>query len=563
MLHSHGVDSLTATSEHLAAIADLGQGAKRLVTLSIADRQRLLRDCLDGVQQTWENWIEQAWQAKRIPAADPARAEDIMTGPLPTVRYLTLLHQSLTDLAHGSRPRLPAAPYELRGRLRVPVFPTHSLFDRQLFRPIHAHVVMPAGVTEESMFGDCLRKATGCAGQEPAITLVLGAGNVSSIPITDALTKIFQQNEAVLLKMNPVNEYVGPIFEKAFAPLIDADLLRIAYGGADVGASLISNNSIDGVHITGSNRTHDAIVWGDTQQEQRDRKAAETPLLQKPITSELGNVSPWIVVPGQYSKQQLRFQAENIVASITSNASFVCVATKMVITHKDWPQREQFLDMVEGILSDTPRRFAYYPGARERYARFAKRTPDQHEYLPWTFRRDVDPRTDPRLFQEESFVCVCGETPLTANSPSDFLNRAVDFANQRMWGTLSAAMTVPLDFQTRFRDELGASIDRLKYGTVGINQWPGVAFALMSTSWGAYPGSALEDIQSGIGSVHNTYLLERPEKTVLSSPLTIFPKPMWFSTHRCPESVARSLQRLYLSPTVWRLPRILANAIRG
>ena len=47
--------------------------------------------------------------------------------------------------------------------------------------------------------------------------LVLGAGNVSSIPATDTISKVFQEGQVVLLKMNPVNEYLGPIFERLFA----------------------------------------------------------------------------------------------------------------------------------------------------------------------------------------------------------------------------------------------------------------------------------------------------------------------------------------------------------
>ena len=58
-------------------------------------------------------------------------------------------------------------------------------------------------------------------------------------------------------------------------------------------------------------------------------------------------------------------------------------------------------------------------------------------------------------------------------------------------------------------------------------------------------------------------VLDEPEQTVVSSPLTIFPKPMWFSTHRCPEAIARKLIRLYLQPTWWRLPSLLINAMRG
>lgn len=36
------------------------------------------------------------------------------------------------------------------------------------------------------------------------------------------------------LQMSPVNFYLGPLFEKALGPLIEAGALRIVYGGREV-----------------------------------------------------------------------------------------------------------------------------------------------------------------------------------------------------------------------------------------------------------------------------------------------------------------------------------------
>ena len=549
----------TIDNQELSALRN---GAQRLVRMSVRKRRELLRGCVTGVEATWRRWVADAWEAKQISPGAGARAEDILTGPVATVRYLQLLDRTLADIEKQGEPILPGEPVASASGLRVPVFPTKSLYDRLLFGPFAAHVRMPAGVTKQSLFGENVARVSGESLDEPCVAVVLGAGNVSAIPITDALTKIFQNNQSVLLKMNPVNQYVGHVCEKAFSPLIDADLLRIVYGDGAVGSEYIASHHIDCVHVTGSDRTHDAIVWGRTPEERAQRKASNTPLLEKPITSELGNVSPWIIVPGLYSQKELHFQAENVVASVTNNASFNCIATKMLITSRDWPQREQFLDIVEGILAAQPRRYAYYPGAADRFARFAGHVPESDQ-LPWTMLRDVDPVESQHLFREESFVCVFGETSLSAESAMAFLSAAVDFANEQMWGTLSAALTVPREFAKRKSAALDLAIERLRYGIVGINQWPGVAFALMSTPWGAYPGSTLHDVQSGIGSVHNTFMLDRPEKTVLSSPLTIFPKPIWFSTHRRPEAVATSLTDLYMHPSIWRLPSVLSSALFG
>ncbi|MGI9324851.1 MAG: hypothetical protein ACR2PZ_06495, partial [Pseudomonadales bacterium] len=138
------------TTEIHNAIADLRRGATRLVTMPVAERQRLLRECISGVEQHWEHWCEEAWIAKRIPPGEAARAEDMMTAVLPTLRHLQLLHQTLDDIAHHGQPRLPAEPFEAGGRLRVPVFPTTSLFDRLLFGPIRAHVRAPADSSSDA-----------------------------------------------------------------------------------------------------------------------------------------------------------------------------------------------------------------------------------------------------------------------------------------------------------------------------------------------------------------------------------------------------------------------------
>lgn len=108
-----------------------------------------------------------------------------------------------------------------------------------------------------------------------------------------------------------------------------------------------------------------------------------------------------------------------------------------------------------------------------------------------------------------------------------------------------------------------ASLDRLRYGSICINQWSGLAYGLISPPWGAYPGSRLDHVESGMGHVHNTYLLEDVEKTILSGPLVNFPHPIWFSNHRKGLDVARQLLKLYYSPSVFRLPSLLASALSG
>ncbi len=549
-----------STAEELdRALFGLRQAAKRWARQSLDARVALIDRCIAGVTAVAAEWVEAACRAKRIPATSPARAEEIVAGPVATIRQLRLLARTFADLQATGRPCLPGKVQFVQGQARVPIFPTPELFDSLLFRPMTAEAWLQRDVEPDRLHGDQVSRLLHGEG-DSRVVVVLGAGNVSSIPATDALSKIFAESHPVLLKMNPVNAYLGPIFERAFESLIASDLLRIVYGGADVGSYLVGHAQTDEVHITGSIGSHDAIVWGSSEDEQQRRKKASEPLLQKRITSELGNVSPWAIVPGRYSPAQLRAQAESVVASITNNASFNCVATKVIVTNRNWSQRSEFCDLVSERLAGTPRRYAYYPGAADRYERFAGTRPDDSEWLPWTLLRNVDPDRSPELLQSESFVGVCAEVVLDADSPTDFLRQAVEMLNRRLWGSLAATITLPPGFQREMPQELDDALRALRYGVIGLNQWAGVAFAWMSPPWGGHPCGTLADAQSGIGTVHNTYLLDRPEKTILRAPLILRPKPIWFTSHRHPESLAWNLWELYRRPSATRLPSLLWRA---
>ena len=106
-------------------------------------------------------------------------------------------------------------------------------------------------------------------------------------------------------------------------------------------------------------------------------------------------------------------------------------------------------------------------------------------------------------------------------------------------------------------------IEDLRYGTIGINHWPALSYALMSTPWGGYPGGTIHDPMSGIGWVHNTYMFDKAVKTVLEGPLTMFPKPLWFPTNRAAEPMVWKVLELYHDPTIWRLLGLLLTAIMG
>ncbi|WP_010587928.1 aldehyde dehydrogenase family protein [Schlesneria paludicola] len=547
-----------------AAVSELQSRSRSIQRVSIDDRVRLCRESLSGMVDIVDEWIQTGARLKQCPGDTSVLAEELLSGPAVIARQLRLTMQTLEAIKSAPAPRLPGSIQRLKnGQLAVPVFPAAGLFDSLTFSGLTARVRMQPGIDVETIHGN--RVNTARDGVLSGITAVLGAGNVSSIPVTDCLNRIMFEGRQVVLKMNPVNQSLASVIERAFSPLVRAGLLRIVTGGAAVGAQLIHDAAIDDVHLTGSVATHDSIVWGRTHDEQQQRKHANDPLFTKPVTSELGNVSPWIIVPGRYSSRELHSQARHLVASITNNASFNCLTTRVIVTWKQWEQRSQFLELLNVYLSETPRRPAWYPGAAERYERFAANAiqPDKDNCLPWTLLPDQSAHERPELFQVESFTCVCAETSLGGASPSDFLATATDFLNDVVFGSLCASVTFPRAFRHEHSADVERCLLRLRYGTVCVNQWSGLAYGLVSPPWGAYPGATLNNVDSGIGNVHNMYLLDQYEKTVLEGPLINFPKPVWFAGHKTALSVAKHLFGLYDHTSIARLPSLFAAALMG
>ena len=552
------IDAVSKAVEELQQRSRVGQ------CITLEDRVRLCRECLDGLVNIADEWIHTGARIKQCPDNTGVLAEEMLSGPAVISRQLRLTMQTLSTLKQSTRPHLPGRVQRLpNGQLAVPVFPTAGLFDSVTFSGLKGRVHLPVDVAESDLHGRLLDVVRG--GALGGITAVLGAGNVSSIPVTDCLNRIMFDGRQVVLKMNPVNQQFAEPIERAFAPLLQHGLLRILTGGSDVGQQLVHHPGISDVHVTGSVTTHDAIVWGDTPEVRHQRKQANDPLLKKPVTSELGNVSPWIIVPGRYSQAQLHSQARHLVASMTNNAGFNCLTTRLIVTWDRWEQRNEFIALLEHYLAQTPMRPLWYPGAADRYRRFTGTNvePDENNCLPWKLLKNQSKQERPELYEEESFVCVCAESPLDAASPTDFLEKATDFVNDEVFGSLCASVTFPNPFGREHPAEKARCLERLRYGTVCVNQWSGLAYGLVSPPWGAYPGANINNIDSGIGNVHNTYLIDRYEKFVLEGPLINFPKPVWFADHKTALSVAKELFALYDQTSMTRLPSLFASALRG
>lgn len=531
--------------------------------LSAAERVPFLRSAIEGTRAIAREWVTRAAGVKQIRPDSDLAGQEWVSGPMTTVRGLRLFAEAL---AAGGQPRPPATWRRADGQIVARVLPATSI-ERAIFSGLTAEVWIQQGCPATQ--GRIYQQKASEPHARGRVCLVLGAGNIGAIPPLDVVSKLVIEDEVVLLKMNPVNEYLEPLFRRAFGMLVDAGFVEIVSGPPQLGEYLCQHPLVDSIHLTGSDRTHDAIVWGPAPG-RAARKAAGAPVIDKTVTSELGCVTPVIVAPGRWSSADIAFQARHVASMVAHNASFNCTAAKVLLVASGWPQRQAFLDAVRTALSKMTSRVAYYPGAQERYARFMARYPHAEVVgqtgsgvVPWTVAWDVPAAAGEEALSAEAFCGVLSVVTLTGNSVDSFLPAAVSFANDAVWGNLSCVLLVDGETARAHAPVIDQAVARLEYGGIGVNAWTGANFSLGCTSWGAFPGNTLDDIRSGRGTVHNSFLFDHPEKSVVRAPFRIRPTPIWFTDHRGLAVLGERLTRFEAKPSWLDLPGVAAAALRG
>jgi acyl-CoA reductase-like NAD-dependent aldehyde dehydrogenase len=558
------------------AVATLARGSAAWVERSPADRSLLACATARATAAAADAWVAAAVGIKagglgpRAAVPPAIVAEETATGPLATLRLLLITARAFADVAQSGRPRLPRAAVSPRSdagparRIEVDLLPASgpggSLHDSATFAGHRA-------TTRCGVAGDLADFAAACreeAARRPrtgGVAVVLGAGNVTGLAAGDCISQIFEHGRGVLLKLHPLHAPLAPVLAAALAPLVEAHLLVIVCGGAEVAREAVACPRLDHVHLTGSAAAFESLVWGGP------RREGATPLLSQSITCELGNISPWIVVPGRYTSRQLAAQADMVAASIINNTSFNCIATKLVVTAGAWEQREAWLELVRRRLASVPARPAWVPGATATWAEIAAESPPPDGTLPWVFRTGIDPDRDPQFTAREWFVPVVAEMPLAAGSIAAFCT-AVESLLARLPGSLAASVTLPPQTPAPDRARLERLIDGLPFGVVAVNTWSALAYSFGCVPWGGYPGGTLAEPRSGIGHVHDPLLLPAVHTTIVRGPLASRMTPAWFPWHRHAARLARGMIDVYganarggrgLGPLLRMLPEVLTG----
>jgi aldehyde dehydrogenase (NAD(P)+) len=557
------------------ATGELQVGVRRWAALSLADRAALLDEVQAATAGVAELWMRTACEIKGIDIDSPYSGEEWISGPYAMLTGVYALAHSVRALTAGQSPvdakALGTAP---GGRVAVRVLPQSSQ-EWTLLNGFSADVWIKPGLSAETV-----RRDAGLGQLNPTesggVGLVLGAGNITSIAPLDVLYELFSANRVVILKLNPILGRMMNVLTAAMWPLIREGFLRIVQGGIAEGAYLTGHPGIAHVHITGSAASHDAIVWG-TGDEAARRKAANDPRLTVPITSELGGVAPVIVVPGEWTKADLKFQAEHVATMRLHNSGHNCIAAQVVILSANWPQRDAFVQEIRRAMNSVPARGTWYPNSAarlreqgEKFSSVERLGPDGQRLLV-----DLGPASEVSSVETtESFAPLLGIVSVPGTG-EEFLRGAIAHANDRLTGTLGANLLIAPTEQKAMGARLDELLVDLRYGTIGVNAWSAVGFLTPAATWGAFPGADLADVSSGIGVVHNALLLDDVERTVVRGPFrpfprsvlagqfSLFPKPPWFVTARSAGKTGRKLTAYAGDPGWTGLPGVFVAAFRA
>ena len=179
-----------------------------------------------------------------------------------------------------------------------------GLVDRVAYLGMTADVWMDRSVTAEGLPATM----AGAYRTPPPgrVALVLGAGNASSIGPLDAIHKLFVEQQVVVLKLHPVMAHLaggpgrGPRAARPRGRAADRPR-RPRPGRLPRAATRAWTRSTSPARTGPTTRSCTAPAPRASERRRRDE-----PVLAKPFTAELGNLTPIIVVPGRWSDARAR-----------------------------------------------------------------------------------------------------------------------------------------------------------------------------------------------------------------------------------------------------------------
>ena len=534
---------LFLASDVEATVERVAAGSHAWAALGVEGRLRHLHTLRSKLSHAdFAAWTAGSIHAQGLdPNSDLGRAQQVaemMTMSAVAAGELGRIADTCKRLAAGRAPALKLRRSATSEQVVCSTFPVtrYDKWCNPLALAGFSSEVWLAPGAEPTQGGEALKTSSTADGGR--VCVVLGAGNQDFLTLVDCIDKLFVRGCAVIVKHHPVRQHQHEHFLRCFEPLIELGVFASVVGDAEVGAKLVHHESVASVHLTGGVATHDAIVWGGAPS-----AAAPQPMLTKPITSELGCVTPYIITPdAAWTTKQLTHHAWQLANACAAQAHCNCLSPQALLIAGDWEHADAFVATLKDALRQIPMAVPYYPGVQKRHAKFAEHYGDRAERIGESLSpgaaADAAERFGEALplllidlaeaeleagelaISEEAFAPVLAVVRLAAKpTAEDFLPAATAFANERCWGNLSCTLVLHPASEAAAPAAVDAALESLRYGIVAINAWSSLAYAMETASWGGYHvDNKLDDVRSGVGVVRNCLMLDHALKSVVRTP---------------------------------------------
>ena len=258
--------------------------------------------------------------------------------------------------------------------------------------------------------------------------------------------------------------------------------------------------------------------------------------------------------------------------AVVAQSSCNCLSPKVLLVSSRCETSTAFVAELKSSLSQIPAPPPYYPGTAKRYADFCDAyagrattivSPPSAGAASNAVERFGAPL--PTLLVElNAEACGAKEMVLTreafapvfaivwvdcAAEPAAYLDEAVRFCNERIWGNLSCTMLVHTATHKAHEAAVERGIAQLNYGCVCVNAWSALGYTMETAAWGGHqPSNAFpHKVSSGMGLIRNCCLYDDVEKSVVRTPF------------RCAAHLSSNPKDLGASP---RALRIVASVAR-
>jgi len=480
-----------------------------------------------------------------------AEGEEWLGGPFASVFGIQYYIETLKDV---NKPLISDSYNESLNTYKV--FP-NNILEKIFFPFISAEVKFNKNIS----FNE-IEKYRGYAMRykhEPSITLVLGAGNVSCIPLLDAIYHLVAKRSVVYIKLNPVNDYLLPVFEKVFENFIALGYVVVSKGSLEESQYMVTHKGIDHIHLTGSDETYEHIVYGKKLSESEKKLKSLKKINNKSFSSELGNVTPIIIHPGKWSNSELKFQARKIITAKLNNGGFNCISAQIVILPDGWKHTEKLMKYVKHYMKKVDDRYSYYPKSIDVLNKLEKdksyeRLNDESCATPHLSR---EIKAYSKFETSEIWGTSIYFKKIEFTNDTDYASKVIAYCNDTLWGNLGATVLIKKYNNKKNKSITNMYVNNLKYGTVAINEWSAIGFIIPALPWGGYPGNKDNDIQSGKDFVHNSLFFESVQNGIVYSKFRMsnIIDPLWFVTNKKGKKVFKNL-------TYFQIDKSFSNFIK-